>query len=136
MRPTRTHPLTATLVEALVEASLEPETLPGLGIGRVGAWPTPAVEKPTRLVLLRIRYKLSVHARKERLLLAEEAALVALQGATLIAVGEAACRLLDTPPAPISHRSPASVSSLKRVPICLACWKAQWRNMCATGRTH
>ncbi|MFP4063382.1 MAG: helicase-related protein, partial [Halochromatium sp.] len=94
---TRTHPLTATLAEALVEASLEPETLLGLGIGRVGAWPTPAVEKPTRLALLRIRYKLSVHSRKERLLLAEEAALVALQGETLIASGEVARKLLDTP---------------------------------------
>ena len=36
---TRTHPLTATLAEALVEASLDPESLSNLGIGRVGAWP-------------------------------------------------------------------------------------------------
>ncbi|WP_245594252.1 C-terminal helicase domain-containing protein, partial [Acidiphilium angustum] len=35
---TRTHPLTATLAEALFEASLDPEALAGLGIGRVGAW--------------------------------------------------------------------------------------------------
>jgi superfamily II DNA or RNA helicase len=34
---TRTHPLTAALAEALVEASLDPESLSGLGIGRVGA---------------------------------------------------------------------------------------------------
>ena len=94
---TRTHPLTTTLAEALVEASLETDALPGLGIGRVGAWPTTAVDRPTRLALLRIRYKLTVHARKERLLLAEEAALVALQGETLMASGEAARRLLDTP---------------------------------------
>jgi superfamily II DNA or RNA helicase len=93
---TRTHPLTATLAESLVEASLDPETLAPLGIGRVGAWPTEAVEKLTRLVLLRIRFKLTVHARKERLLLAEEAALVALQGDRIVALGEDARSLLNT----------------------------------------
>ncbi|MEI2686330.1 MAG: hypothetical protein V9G14_08715 [Cypionkella sp.] len=94
---TRTHPLTATLAEALVEASLDPEALSGLGIGRVGAWPTSAVQQMTRLALLRIRFKLTVHARKERLLLAEEAALVALQGGKIVASGEAARALLNTP---------------------------------------
>lgn len=94
---TRTHPLTSTLAEALLEASLDPEALPGLGIGRVGAWPTLAVAQTTRLVLLRIRFKLTVHARKERLLLAEEAALVALQGENIVAIGEAARALLNTP---------------------------------------
>ena len=94
---TRTHPLTATLAEALVEASLDPEALSGLGIGRVGAWPTPAVQQVIRVVLLRIRFKLSVHGREERLLLAEEAALVALQGDKIIASGEAARALLNTP---------------------------------------
>ncbi|WP_279483687.1 DEAD/DEAH box helicase [Aureimonas sp. SK2] len=94
---TRTHPLTATLAEALVEASLDPESLAGLGIGRVGAWPTTAVQQVTRLALLRIRFKLTVHARKERLLLAEEAALVALQGTRIVAVGEDARELLNAP---------------------------------------
>lgn len=94
---TRTHPLTATLAEALVEASLDPEALSGLGIGRVGAWPTSAVQQMTRLALLRIRFKLTVHSRKERLLLAEEAALVALQGGRIVAAGEAARNLLNTP---------------------------------------
>ena len=93
---TRTHPLTATLAEALVEASLDPESLSGLGIGRVGAWPTMAVQKVTRLALLRIRFKLTVHARRERLLLAEEAALVALQGNEIIATGDSARDLLNT----------------------------------------
>lgn len=93
---TRTHPLTATLAEALVEASLDPESLSGLGIGRVGAWPTAAIQQLTRLVLLRIRLKLTVHARKERLLLAEEAALVAIQGNRIVAVGEAAREWLST----------------------------------------
>jgi superfamily II DNA or RNA helicase len=93
---TRTHPLTATLAEALVEASLDPEALSGLGIGRVGAWPTSAVQQITRVALLRIRFKLTVHARKERLLLAEEAALVALQGGKIVASGEATRALLNT----------------------------------------
>ncbi len=96
---TRTHPLTATLAEALVEASLDSETLSGLGIGRVGAWPTPAVDRLTRIALLRIRFKLTVHARKERLLLAEEAALVALCDRTIAAVGDAARALLGAPAA-------------------------------------
>jgi hypothetical protein len=94
---TRTHPLTATLAEALVEASLDPESLSGLGIGRVGAWPTAAVPQMTRLALLRVRFKLMVRARKERLLLAEEAALVAIRGGKIVAVAEAARDLLNAP---------------------------------------
>ena len=82
---TRTHPLTATLAESLVEASLDPESLGDLGLGRVGAWETAAVSKLTRVALLRIRYKLTIHARRERLLLAEEAAIVALQGNEIVA---------------------------------------------------
>ncbi len=92
---TRTHPLTATLAETLVEASLDPASLRDLGIGRLGAWPTNKVEKVTRLALLRIRYKLRVHARRERLLLAEEAALVALEGEQLVCSGEYARQLLS-----------------------------------------
>lgn len=94
---TRTHPLTETLAEALVEASLDPEALSGLGIGRVGAWPTSSVQQMTRMALLRVRFKLTVHARKERLLLAEEAALVAIQGSRIVTAGEAAHKLLNTP---------------------------------------
>ena len=94
---TRTHPLTASLAESLVEASLDQEALPDLGIGRVGAWPTPAVSAMTRVVLLRIRYKLTIHARKERLLLAEEAALIALQGDRIVASSDAAREILNTP---------------------------------------
>ncbi len=93
----RTHPLTATLADALVEASLDPESLSGLGIGRVGAWPVAAVQRTTYLALLRVRFKLTVHARKERLLLAEEAALVAIQGDQIAAVGDAARELLNAP---------------------------------------
>jgi superfamily II DNA or RNA helicase len=93
---TRTHPLTATLAESLVEASLDPEALTSLGIGRVGAWETAAVSRLTRVTLLRIRYKLTIHARRERLLLAEEASLVALQGNEIIAIDAAARELLHT----------------------------------------
>lgn len=94
---TRTHPLTATLAEALVEASLDPEALAGLGIGRVGAWPTAAVRQVTRVALLRIRFKLTIHARRERLLLAEEAAIIAIQGGRIVASGEVARELLTAP---------------------------------------
>ena len=94
---TRTHPLTATLAEALVEASLDPESLSDLGIGRVGAWPTAAVQQMTRLALLRVRFKLTVHGRKERLLLAEEAAVVAIEGGQIVAVSETARKLLNAP---------------------------------------
>lgn len=96
---TRTHPLTSSLAESLVEASLDSEALPDLGIGRVGAWPTRAVNAVTRLLLLRVRYKLTVHARRERLLLAEEAALVALEGSTICASGNDARAILNTPAA-------------------------------------
>lgn len=91
---TRTHPLTASLAESLVEASLDPEALTDLGIGRVGAWETACVPRLTRVALLRIRYKLTVHARRERLLLAEEAAMVALQGNEIVAVDSAVRELL------------------------------------------
>ncbi|WOI56720.1 DEAD/DEAH box helicase [Palleronia sp. LCG004] len=94
---TRTHPLTASLAESLVEASLDQEALPDLGIGRVGAWPTTAVTAMTRVALLRVRYKLTIHARKERLLLAEEAALVALQGKGVVTSGEDVRNMLSTP---------------------------------------
>ncbi|SIT01993.1 DEAD/DEAH box helicase [Paracoccus saliphilus] len=91
---TRTHPLTSSLAESLLEASLDTEALPDLGIGRVGAWPSAAVTQMTRVALLRIRYKLTVHARRGRLLLAEEAALVALDSSTVLASGSEARALL------------------------------------------
>jgi hypothetical protein len=91
---TRTHPLTATLAESLVEASLDPESLTSLGLGRVGAWETAAVPKLTRVALLRIRYKLTIHARREHMLLAEEAALVAFHGNEIVAIEDEARALL------------------------------------------
>lgn len=84
---TRTHPLTSTLGEALVEGVLDPDILPGLGLGRTGAWPSPAVTARTVLALMRLRLKLTVHARRERLLLAEEASLVAIADGKVVATG-------------------------------------------------
>ncbi|MGH7103999.1 MAG: helicase-related protein [Acetobacteraceae bacterium] len=79
---TRTHKLPAILAEALMEAALEAdaEALPALG--RSGAWPSTAVRTVTTVLLLRLRFKLSVsglaaEGRRERLLLAEEAAALA-----------------------------------------------------------
>ena len=90
----RTHPLTLNLAESLLEASLDTETLPTLGIGRVGAWPSMAVSAKTYLVLLRIRYKIHVNSRKRQLLLAEEAALVAISGNQIVATEEGAREIL------------------------------------------
>ncbi|MCW1919230.1 DEAD/DEAH box helicase [Rhodobacter sp. KR11] len=94
---TRTHPLTECLAEALVEGALDPKSLPDLDMGRIGAWETAAVSRLTRVVLLRLRFKLTIHGRRERLLLAEEAAIVALQGATIIATADAARALIAAP---------------------------------------
>jgi hypothetical protein len=52
------------------------------------------VPKLARVVLLRIRYKLTIHARRERMLLAEEAALVVLQGNDIVAIDDKARDLL------------------------------------------
>lgn len=94
---TRSHPLTAILAEALVEGALDPITLPSLGLGRVGAWPSPVVKVKTTLILLRLRMKMTVHGRQERLLLAEEAALVAISDEKIIASGKDARALLAAP---------------------------------------
>jgi superfamily II DNA or RNA helicase len=72
---TRSHPLPATLAEALLEGALDASAHER--IGRIGAWPTPAVSALTTLALLRLRFKLTVHGRRERVLLVEEANAVA-----------------------------------------------------------
>jgi superfamily II DNA or RNA helicase len=76
----RSHPLPATLAEALLEAALDPTSSPVPPIGRAGAWPTPAVKSITSLALLRLRFKLVIRGRKERLLLVEESAAIAFEG--------------------------------------------------------
>jgi superfamily II DNA or RNA helicase len=92
---TRSHPLPSTLAEALLEGALD-----GSGhdrLGRVGAWPTDVVGIMTAVALVRLRFKLTVHGREERLLLAEEANALAL-GTDVAPVleGEAARALLET----------------------------------------
>jgi len=91
---TRTHALTSTLADALVEGALDSAALPGLGLGRVGAWPTKAVRQKTTLVLLRLRMKLTTQTKRERLLLAEEAAVIALADNMVIADGAEARAML------------------------------------------
>ena len=93
----RAHPLISTLAEALVEAALDPGSSEAGSLGRLGAWQTAAVDAQTRIALLRLRFKLTIHTRRERLLLAEEATLVAIQGDKIIASGEEARKILSTP---------------------------------------
>lgn len=97
----RSHPLPATLAEMLLEGALDPGSSPVPPLGRAGAWPTAAVKTVTTVALLRLRYKLTVHGRRERLLLAEEAGALAWDaGSTrLFLEGEAARALLETPAA-------------------------------------
>lgn len=68
---TRSHPLPSVLAEALLEGALDPMGQDKLG--RAGAWPTSAVQSMTTLALLRLRFKLTVHGRRDKLLLVEEA---------------------------------------------------------------
>ena len=78
----RSHPLPATLAEALLEGALDPASSPIEPLGRVGAWPTAGVKTLTTVLLLRLRHKLTVHGRRERLLLAEEAGALAFEAAS------------------------------------------------------
>lgn len=94
----RSHPLPATLAEALLEAALDPGSGPVPPLGRTGAWPTPAVKAVTAVAVLRLRFKLIIRARRERLLVVEEAAAVAFEGnqPTPSTVGLEAWSLLET----------------------------------------
>jgi len=96
---TRTHKLPATLAETLLEGALDPSSAAVATLGRTGAWPTNAVQVVTTVLLLRLRFKLTVHGRRERLLLVEEAGSLALQANQDVPflVGEAARALLDQP---------------------------------------
>lgn len=93
---TRSHPLVATLADSLLESTLEDKSSAIGKLGRIGAWPSTAVEVLTTVALLRLRFKLTTHGRRERLLLAEEASAMAFdphQAAAL--TGEAARALLE-----------------------------------------
>jgi len=93
----RSHPLPAVLAESLLESALDPASSPVPSLGRAGAWPTAAVKVVTTVALLRLRYKLTVHGRRERLLLAEEAGALAFEGAGAqpVLAGEPARALLE-----------------------------------------
>jgi hypothetical protein len=97
----RSHPLSATLADMLLEGVLDPASSPLPSLGRAGAWRTAAVKTATTVALLRLRYKLTVRGRNERMLLAEEAATFACDAAQppTILAGEAARALLDQPAA-------------------------------------
>ncbi len=93
----RAHPLVQVLADGVVEAALEPEAISGVSIGRVGAWVSREVARLTPLVLLRLRFTLRDRARdaRHRLLLAEEADLVALgRRGEVLQSGEKALELL------------------------------------------
>jgi len=93
----RSHPLPSILAESLLEGALNPVSSPIPPLGRIGAWPTTAVSAVTTVTLLRLRYKITVHARRERLLLVEEAGAIAFQGRmeAVFAEGEEARKLLE-----------------------------------------
>lgn len=94
---TRSHPLTATLAEVLFESALDPSSSVVQSLGRTGAWPTPSVVTVTNVALMRLRFKLIPRGRNERVLLAEEASLIAWdanQTATMM-IGDEARTLLE-----------------------------------------
>ena len=95
----RSHPLPATLAEMLLEGALDPSSGPVPSLGRAGTWPTPAVKTVTTVALLRLRYKLIVRGRNERMLLAEEATTLAWDASQtkIVLTAEAARTLLDQP---------------------------------------
>ncbi len=106
---TRSHPLPGTLAEALLEGALDPGSSLVPPLGRAGAWRCAAVATVTTVALLRLRFKLTVHGRREELLLAEEAGAIAFatDGQTPVATGEAARALLD-------HVSEGDLASVAR----------------------
>jgi hypothetical protein len=95
---TRNHPLPATLAETLLEGTLEGGEADA-ALGRAGAWRSGAVSSVVTVVLLRLRFKLTVHARRERLLVAEEAGALAFTSGVSepIAVGAEALAFLEHP---------------------------------------
>jgi hypothetical protein len=95
----RSHSLPATLADMLLEGALDPASSSLPSLGRAGAWPTVAVKSVTTIALLRLRYKLTVRGRSERMLLAEEAATFTRDAAQprTVLTGEVARRLLDQP---------------------------------------
>ncbi|HEY2858087.1 MAG TPA: hypothetical protein VGJ21_06705, partial [Terracidiphilus sp.] len=76
----RSHPITATVADYLLEGTLHQGETTVPALGRIGVWPTVEVQTLTTVVLLRLRFKLIVHGRREKLLLVEEAGALAFPG--------------------------------------------------------
>lgn len=104
---TRNHPIPSTIADMLLESALETTDAPLESLGRTGAWATKAVSELTLVTLLRLRFKLAVHARRQRTLLAEEAALVAFSSSDAITLRDDGAQALMAEEAVIdlpSHR--------------------------------
>jgi len=95
----RSHPITAIISDYLLEGALHQGDSSVTSLGRIGVWPTTAVEKITTLALLRLRFKLVLHGRRERLLLVEEAGALAFASADFSSytAGEEAFSLVESP---------------------------------------
>jgi superfamily II DNA or RNA helicase len=100
----RSHPLVAALADDLLERSLaeEADAATFARLGRAAVWRSPAVEKQTTILLLRLRHQLTwARAGRSRVLLVEEALPVAIVGRneTSVESGEHVLRWLDAPAA-------------------------------------
>jgi Arc/MetJ family transcription regulator len=95
----RNHPIPALLSDYLLEGALHRGDTAVPSLGRIGVWPTVEVQAITTLVLLRLRFKLIVHGRRDKLLLVEEAGALAFTGTELASPvsGNAAFKLLESP---------------------------------------
>jgi superfamily II DNA or RNA helicase len=103
----RSHPLVGALAEDLLERALQEDVdhVPNgpARLGRVGAWKSPAVEKKTLVVLLRLRHQIttsvgSARHRRTAVLLVEQALPVALVGRDArVLTGDDVMRWLDAP---------------------------------------
>jgi superfamily II DNA or RNA helicase len=105
----RTHPLPAVLAETFLETALDPYARPEdtATLPRSGIWETPAVDRVTWLLLLRIRHQLHSRGRLgPRFSMAEEAAAVVFDAATSkrLLQNDQAFALLDSDSADVPAR--------------------------------
>jgi ERCC4-related helicase len=131
----RSHPLVGTLAEGLLErtlsdAGLDPSRAANgaATLGRTGCWVSPAVDKVTTVLLLRLRHQIG-HAGSEGMLLVEEAAAIALcEGADAmrLVTGADPLEWLSAPPAEAVDDAVRE----QRVASALAQWP-QWQPMLA-----
>lgn len=106
----RSHPLVGALAEDLLERALSGEGDGAVGglalLGRAGVWRTPAVEKQTTILLLRLRHQLTTtisagRRARSSVLLVEEGLPVALVGrqSPTVVMGDEAAAWLAAPAA-------------------------------------